>query len=88
LPHSLGQTGLTARESPHSQILIQEERAIARLAYDTHTAVAKVQEIFLAEYQRLALKAHIKAFLPVLVARRVKAILRKIGVPAAPAPEL
>ena len=84
MPHSLGQTGLTAGESPHSHILVQEERAIARLARDTHIAVAKVQEIFLAEYQRLALKAHIKAFLPVLVTKRVRAILRKMHVPVAP----
>jgi hypothetical protein len=88
VPHSNKQTGLTVREPPDSPILVQEERAIARLASDTHTAVAKVQEIFLAEYERLAPNAHIKSFLPLIIGKRVRAILRKKRMPAAPAPEL
>jgi hypothetical protein len=51
--------------------------AIARLARDTHTAIAKVQEIFLAEYEKLAPSARIKAFLPLLTGKRVRALLRK-----------
>jgi hypothetical protein len=79
VPHSI---------PPDSPILIQEERAIARLARDTHTALAKVQEIFLAEYERLAPHAHIKSFLPLIIGNRVRAILQKKPMPAGPASEL
>jgi len=57
-------------------ILAQERRAIALLARSTHTTIARVQQIFLSEYSKLAAGAHIKAFLPLLVGNRVSAILR------------
>lgn len=62
-------------DSMGSPILVQEERAIERLAHETHTAVAKVQEIFLIEYEKLSVGAHIKSFLPVLAGNSVRAIL-------------
>jgi hypothetical protein len=77
VPHTITKARLTSPESPDSPILVQEERAIARLARDTHTAIAKVQEVFLAEYEKLAPSARIKAFLPLLTGKRVRALLRK-----------
>ncbi|HWW20209.1 MAG TPA: DUF3562 domain-containing protein [Steroidobacteraceae bacterium] len=56
-------------------ILAQEHRAIERLAHDTHTSVAKVQQVFLSEYAKLATDAYIRSFLPLLVANRVRALL-------------
>lgn len=57
------------------KILVQEERAIERLAHETHTAIAKVQEIFLIEYEKLSVGAHIKSFLPLLASNSVRVIL-------------
>jgi hypothetical protein len=85
VPHTTTKAPLTARDSPGSQILVQEERAIARLARDTHTAIDKVQEIFLNEYEKLAPGARIKSFLPLLIGKRVRTILRKARASAAPA---
>jgi hypothetical protein len=65
-----------AGDTSDSQILAQEQRAIEFLARETHTPVAKVQEIYLAEYARLAPKAHIKSFLPLLICKRVRVILQ------------
>jgi hypothetical protein len=62
-------------DSMDSQILAQEQWAIELLARETHTAVAKVQEIFLIEYAKLAVGAHIKSFLPLLTSNRVRGIL-------------
>ena len=58
-----------------SQILTQEQQAIELLARETHTAISKVQETFLSEYAKIAPDAHIKAFLPLLISHRVRAIL-------------
>jgi len=58
-----------------AKILATEQLAIERLAHDTHTGVAKAQQIFLGEYAKLATDARIKSFLPLLVANRVRAIL-------------
>ena len=41
-------------DSMDSRILTQEERAIELLARETHTPIAKVQEIFLIEHAKLA----------------------------------
>jgi hypothetical protein len=71
-----------------SQILVQERAAIELLARDTHTAIAEVQEIFLAEYARLAPNAHIKSFLPLLVSNRVRVILQSKSAPDELAPKL
>ena len=59
----------------HSKILAQEQHAIERLAHETHTGIAKVQEIFLIEYERLSVGAHIKSFLPLLASNSVRTIL-------------
>ena len=64
-------------DSMDSKILAQEERAIGRLAHETHTAIAIVQEIFLIEYEKLSVGAHIKSFLPLLAGNSVRAILNK-----------
>jgi hypothetical protein len=64
-------------DSTNSQILKQEKRAIELLAHKTHTAIPKVQEIFLIEYAKLAVGAHFKSFLPLLTNRHVRAILDK-----------
>jgi hypothetical protein len=57
------------------QLLVQEQWAIELLARETHTAIAKVQDIFLIEYAKIAPHAHIKSFLPLLTSNRVRAIL-------------
>jgi hypothetical protein len=58
-----------------SQLLSQEEWSIALLARETHTELAKVQQIFLIEYRKLAANAHITSFLSLLTCNRVRAIL-------------
>jgi len=40
-----------------------------------HTTIARVQEVFLEEYRKLAEGAHIKSFLPVLTGNHVRNIL-------------
>ena len=87
MPHTIRKAGLTARESADSRILAQEERTIARLARDTHTTLVKVQEVFLAEYAKLAPNARVRAFLPLLVGNRVRAVLRKARISGAGAPK-
>jgi hypothetical protein len=62
-------------DSMGTQILAQEHRAIELLARETHSSIAKVQEIFLSEYVKIAPNAHITAFLPLLTSNRVRAIL-------------
>ncbi|MGO9930728.1 MAG: hypothetical protein ACLPV8_02800 [Steroidobacteraceae bacterium] len=62
-------------DSMDAQILSQEQWAIEALARDTHTAVAKVQEIFLIEYRKLAAHAHVKSYLPLLASNSVRVIL-------------
>jgi hypothetical protein len=62
-------------DSMDSKILAQEQHAIERLAHETHTAITKVQEIFLIEYEKLSVGAHIKSFLPLLAGNSVRAIL-------------
>jgi hypothetical protein len=62
-------------DSMDAQLLSQEQRAIESLARDTHTAVAKVQEIFLIEYRKLAVHAHVRSYLPLLTSNSVRVIL-------------
>ena len=62
-------------DSTDSQILAQEQFTIEMLSRETHTAITKVQEIFLVEYGKLAPHAHITAFLPLLASNRVRAVL-------------
>jgi hypothetical protein len=62
-----------------SQILAQERWAIELLARETDTPIAKVQEIFLIEYAKIAPHAHIKSFLPLLTSNRVRAILGEVN---------
>lgn len=58
-----------------AQILSQEKRAIELLASETHTAIAKVQEVFLIEYKKLAVNARVKSYLPLLTRKSVRLIL-------------
>ena len=58
-----------------SLLLEQERGAIELLARNTHTAIARVQEVYLEEYGKLAEGAHIKAFLPLLTGNLVRTIL-------------
>jgi hypothetical protein len=62
-------------DSMDAQLLSQEQRAIEALARNTHTAVAKVQEIFLIEYRKLAVHAHVRSYLPLLTSNSVRVIL-------------
>jgi len=62
-------------DSIDAQILSQEHSTIESLARETHTAVAKVQEVFLIEYKKLALNAHVKSYLPLLTSSSVRVIL-------------
>jgi hypothetical protein len=62
-------------DSTDSKILAQEQFTIELLSRETHTAVAKVQEIFLIEYGKLAPHAHVTAFLSLLASNRVRAVL-------------
>jgi hypothetical protein len=67
--------------SPDSLILEQEQWTIELLSRETHTTIARVREVFLEEYQRLAEGARIKAFLPLLAGNlvRVKLTAQKAG---------
>ena len=62
-------------DSMDAQILSQEQWTIEALARDTHTAVAKVQEIFLIEYRKLAVNAYVRSYLPLLTSNSVRVIL-------------
>lgn len=62
-------------ESADSRLLLEEQWAIELLARETHTAIEKVQEVFLVEYKKLASHAHIKAYLPLLTCNTVRGIL-------------
>jgi hypothetical protein len=62
-------------DSMDDQILLQEQWAIELLARETQTAVAKVQEVFLVEYKKLAAHAHVKSYLPLLTCNSVRGIL-------------
>jgi hypothetical protein len=42
---------------------------------NTHTAIERVQKIFLVEYKKLAAHAHIKSYLPLLACNSVRGIL-------------
>jgi hypothetical protein len=57
------------------QILSQEQWSIELLSRETDTAIAKVQEMFLAEYKKLAMNAHIKSYLPLLTCHSVRVLL-------------
>ncbi len=71
-----------------SQILSQEQWAIELLARETHTAIGKVQEVFLVEYKKLAAHAHITSYLPLLACNSVRGILELAhsGLEVKPAP--
>jgi hypothetical protein len=62
-------------DAADSQLLAQEEWSIELLARETHTEIDKVQQIFLTEYRKLAVNAHITAFLPLLTCNCVRGIL-------------
>jgi hypothetical protein len=49
---------------------------IETLARETDTPVATVQEIYKAEHAKLDREARIKIYVPVLIHRRVKELLR------------
>ncbi len=75
-------------ESVDSELLAQEQWAIELLAREANTPIATVQEVFLAEYKKLAAHAHIRSFLPLLTCNSVRGILdlanaAKDGVPKA-----
>ena len=72
-------------ESVDAQLLLEEQWAIELLARETHTALEKVQEVFLVEYKKLASHAHIKSYLPLLTCNTVRGILESKN-PASPLP--
>jgi hypothetical protein len=55
-----------------SAILEQERWPIELLARETNTAIARVEEVFLEEYKKLAQGAHIMAFVPLLTGNVVR----------------
>jgi Protein of unknown function (DUF3562) len=57
---------------------VARESEIEILARQTDTPIDKVQEIYSAEHNKLEQSARIKTFVPVLVHRRVKAILLQV----------
>ncbi len=75
MPFTPREVPIMIKDSMDSQIIKQEQSAIELLARKTHTAIAKVQAIFVIEYAKLAMGAQIRSFLPLLASRRVKAIL-------------
>ena len=58
-----------------ADLLDKEQWSIELLARETDTAIAKVQEMFLAEYAKLAQNAHVKSFLSLLTANQVRCLL-------------
>jgi hypothetical protein len=62
--------------SLETRLLAEEQPTIEMLARESHTAIEKVQEVFLLEYAKIAAGAHITAFLPLLACNRVRAALR------------
>jgi hypothetical protein len=68
-------------DATDSQLLAQEEGSIKLLARQTDTEIAKVQQIFLIEYKKLASHAHITAFLSLLTCNCVRAILDSQNAP-------
>jgi hypothetical protein len=64
-------------DATDSQLLAQEIWSIDLLARETHTEVAKVQQIFLIEYKKLASHAHVTAFLSLLTCNCVRGILTR-----------
>ena len=63
-------------ESKNNQPPAGREADIESLARETDTPIGKVEEIYSAEHSKLEQSARIKTFVPVLVHRRVKAILQ------------
>ncbi len=59
-----------------AQIPADGKSDIETLARETDTPVATVQEIYKAEHAKLDRVARIKTFVPVLIHRRVKELLR------------
>jgi len=59
-----------------SRSAVARESEIELLARETDTPVDTVQEIYRAEHDKLERSARIKTFIPVLVHRRVKALLQ------------
>ena len=62
-------------EAADSLLLAQEEWSIELLARETHTEIAKVQQLFIIEYRKLAVNARITSFLPLLTCNCVRGIL-------------
>jgi hypothetical protein len=64
-----------SQNSTAADLLEREQWSIELLARETDTAIARVQEMFLAEYAKLALNAHVKSFLSLLTANQVRCLL-------------
>jgi len=59
-----------------SQIPADQESDIETLARETDTPVADVRNVYAIEHAKLDRVAKIKTFVPVLIRRRVKELLR------------
>jgi Protein of unknown function (DUF3562) len=59
-----------------SQIPAAQESDIETLARETDTPVADVRRVYATEHAKLDRVAKIKTFVPVLIRRRVKELLR------------
>jgi hypothetical protein len=62
-------------DAADSRLLDQEKWSIELLARETHTELAKVQELFVVEYRKLAVNAHVTSFLSLLTCNCVRGIL-------------
>jgi hypothetical protein len=62
-------------DSSSANLLDQEKWSIELLARETKTPLVTVQQMFIAEYAKLSLNAHIKSFLSLLTTNQVRCLL-------------
>lgn len=55
----------------------QHEHAIGALAEELHRDISEVQSVYESAYRDLRSQARVKDYLPLLVTRRARALLRK-----------
>lgn len=66
-------------DSLDSELLWREKHAIEQLSLETNTPITTVQEVFLAEFTRLGVHAHIQSFLPLLGCNSARQLLSEFN---------
>ena len=61
------------------QELPEHERAFELLAQESHVPIDVVRPLYKAEWAKLAMGAHITAYISVLTMRNVRRLLRQMG---------